>query len=299
MIPKYLKHMRAVGRSAYTIRGARFILKRVAKSLAEKEIFHIEDLDYEVLEEYQQDLAFSFTNRGNPLSIRTQVKILGTIKCFTRYLKERDYLVTDPGHRIKLPKEPLCLPKSILSSKEIERLMNACDMQTITGYRDRVLLEILYDTAVRRLELSLMKLIDLDLTTGYIKVTGKGNKERVVPISTRVCGLVNNYILLIRPSLTSDPDNDWLFINDVGGQMKTHTIWRIIKKYAALAALKKNVTTHTFRHTCVTHMLKNGAPIRHLQEMLGHASLESTQVYTRVTINDLKKVHSKYHPGES
>jgi integrase/recombinase XerD len=240
--------MQAIGRSAYTIRGARFILLRVSRHLLEKEVQTIEELDAQVLEDYQQDLAFSFTARGNPLSIRTQVKILGTLKCFTRYLKDRDYLVSDPGERIKLPKEPMNLPRSILNPKEVSTLMAACDMRTITGYRDRVVLEILYDTAVRRLELSRIKLIDLDLNAGYIKVLGKGNKERVVPVSVRVCELINNYILLIRPSLTSDPDNEWLLLNDIGRQMKVHTIWKAVKKYAALSGLKKNITTHTFRH---------------------------------------------------
>ena len=135
------------------------------------------------------------------------------------------------------------------------------------------------------------------LDSGYIRVIGKGNKERVVPMSRRVCDLVLNYIRFIRPALLKEPDHGYLMVNDKGGPMRTHTVWRIVKACARQAHLKKNVTTHTFRHTCATHMLKNGAPIRHLQEMLGHESLESTQIYTRVTINDLKEIHAKYHPG--
>ncbi|MFZ2630836.1 MAG: tyrosine-type recombinase/integrase [Desulfosalsimonadaceae bacterium] len=122
-------------------------------------------------------------------------------------------------------------------------------------------------------------------------------KERVVPLSKGVCELIQNYIRFIRPALVTGTDHGYLLVNDKGGRIRVHTIWKNIKHCARLANLKKNITTHTFRHTCATHMLRNGAPIRHLQEMLGHASLESTQIYTHVTINDLKEIHAKYHPG--
>lgn len=156
-----------------------------------------------------------------------------------------------------------------------------------------------YDTAIRRAELSGIRMHDIDADTGFILVTGKGDRQRVVPVSGRVCELVQNYLRFVRPALASAPDHGYLMVNDKGDPMQTHTVWRIVKACAQQARIKKNVTTHTFRHACATHMLKNGAPIRHLQEMLGHASLESTQIYTRVTINDLKEVHAKYHPGTS
>jgi len=296
VIPEYLKYMHAIGRSPLTVRNARFILKSVARYLEQQGVFYIEELNREVIEEYQEELAFSLTAKGKPLSVRTQVKRLNTLTCFTRFLKEKDYLVNNPGACIKLPREGKRLPRSILDRSEIKTLLNAPDLRTNAGYRDRVLLEILYDTGIRRAELSNIKLSDLDLNAGYVKVTGKGDKERVVPVSQKVCELIQSYILSVRPSLLKGEDKGWLLLNDIGGQIKTHTVWHIVKKCSRLAHMKKNVTTHTFRHTCATHMLKNGAPIRHLQEMLGHESLDSTQVYTHVTINDLKDVHSKYHP---
>jgi len=299
LIPEYLKNMKAIGRSYYTIRVAGYTLKSFVRYLAGEQIDTIEDLSRDVIEDYQQELAFSLTAKGMPLSVRTQVKRLGTIKGFSRFLKEKDYLVHDPADGIKLPKEPRRLPRSILSPIEIKRLIKAQDVRTHGGYRNRVLLEILYDTAIRRSELSNIKLIDLDLDAGYLKVLGKGDKERVVPLCKRVCGLIRNYILFVRPSLLQGKDNGWLMLNSNGGQLKAHTIWKIVKQCARTAKLKKNITTHTFRHTCATHMLKNGAPIRHLQEMLGHASLESTQIYTHVTINDLKEIHARYHPSET
>lgn len=297
IIPEYLKYIQVIGRSHYTIRGARFILLRFARYLEKERIYNIEDLTFEVIEDYQQELAFSLTAKGTPLSVSTQVKQLNTVTLLTRYLKEKDYLVNDPGKKIKLPREPKRLPKSILSQLEIKHLMNAPDMQSNNGYRDRIMLEILYDTAIRRSELSNIKIHDLELNGGFVKVLGKGDKERVVPLSKGVCELIQNYLRFIRPALVTGTDHGYLLVNDKGGRIRVHTIWKNIKHCARLANLKKNITTHTFRHTCATHMLKNGAPIRHLQEMLGHASLESTQIYTHVTINDLKEIHAKYHPG--
>jgi integrase/recombinase XerD len=298
LIPEYLKHMQALGRSVYTVDDAGYILKRFAKFLESVNVQAIEELSREVMEEYQQELAFSLTAKGKPLEIKSQVKALCTAKLFTRYLRDSDYLVHDPGAKIKLPREPKRLPRVILSQQETKELLAAPDCRTNTGYRDRVLLELLYDTAIRRFETAGIKLSDIDLDAGYMRVLGKGNKERVVPVSARVCQLLKNYLLAVRPELVKGDDPGFLFLNGTGERMHLHAIWLLVKRYAHKAKLKKNITTHTFRHTCVTHMLRNGAPIRHLQEMLGHESLESTQIYTHVTINDLKEVHAKYHPSE-
>ena len=297
VIPDYLKYMQAINRSPVTVKVSRFALLRFVRYLEGVQITQVEELSREVLEEYQQELAFSFTAKGKPLGIRTQEKQLCTVKVFTRFLRDHDYLVHDPGEAIKLPKQPKQLPRSILTPKEVKQLLAAPNVQTNTGFRDRVLLELLYDTAVRRTELSGITIADLDLDAGYVKVLGKGDKERVVPLSKKVCELITNYLLAVRPALVRGEDNGRLLINDTGGPLQPHTIYRIIKLNAQKTKLKKNITTHTFRHTCVTHMLKNGAPIRQLQEMLGHESLQSTQIYTHVTINDLKEIHVKYHPS--
>ena len=297
LVPEYLRHLKITGRSYYTQRGAIYGLKDFIKFLSEENVFTLENLNKEIMEEYQQDLAFRLTSKGRLLAVRSQSKLLSVAKMFTRFLKNQDYMFFDPGEKIKMPKEPKRLPKVILNTEDIILLMQNQNMQTNQGYRDRIILELLYDTAIRRAEISNIKIADTDLRAGYLKVTGKGDKERVVPLSHRVCELVGNYIMLIRPAFLKNGDNDWLILNKDGGRMDVHGIWAVVKRCAKHAGIKKNVSTHTFRHTCATHMLKNGAPIRHIQEMLGHESLESTQIYTHVTINDLKEVHSKYHPG--
>jgi integrase/recombinase XerD len=200
---------------------------------------------------------------------------------------------------VRLPKKPKKLPKAILSKGEIKKLMAASDTRTNRGYRNRVILEILYDTAIRRLELRDIKLTDLDLNGGYILIHGKGNKERVVPLSKKVCDLVRNYIMAVRPFFLNGDDPGYLILNRWGQKMDPNGVWAVVRRCVRLSGIKKNVSTHTMRHTCATHMLKNGAPVRHIQEMLGHESLESTQIYTKVTINDLKEIHAKYHPSEN
>ena len=297
LIAIYLKYLKSLGRSHLTIRVARYDLQAFVRFLEREHICHIEELTREVLEEYQQELSFCLTARGSPLALGTQSKCLTMVRGFTRFLKERDYLLFDPGDRIKLPKKAKLLPKVILNKSEVKKLMDAPDTRTNQGYRDRIILEILYDTAIRRAEMANIKLCDLDLDAGYIHIRGKGNKERVVPLSERVCALVKNYLLFIRPSFLQQTDNDYLVLTYQGQKMGARSIWKIVKHCAQRARVGKNVTTHTFRHACATHMLKNGAPVRHLQEMLGHESLDSTQVYTRVTINDLKEIHARYHPG--
>jgi integrase/recombinase XerD len=294
----YLNHLQALGRSHYTIKNTRSALRGLLAFLEEQHLTTVEDLQSDVLEEYQQDLAFQVTAQGKLLALRTQGQKMMTVKSFTKFLKDKDYLLHDPGARLKLPRKPKRLPKVILSAKDVKKLIEAPDTHTNRGYRNRIIIEILYDTAIRRSELANIKVMDMDLQSGFIRIQGKGDKDRVVPLSERVCELVRNYLLAVRPCLIRDNNNDYLLLNRWGKKMDPNAVWAVVKRCTYLASLRKNVSTHTLRHTCATHMLKNGAPVRHLQEMLGHESLESTQLYTHVTINDLKEIHRKYHPSE-
>ncbi len=294
----YLRHLQALGRSDHTIRQTKHSLKAFTRFLKQEKAETIEEITQEIMEDYQQELAFHITPKGTPLELSSQALILGKIKGFIRFLNKKDYLIDDPSRKIKLPKTPKRLPKAMLTPEDIKRMLSAPDTRTNMGYRDRVMFEILYDTAIRRAELGNIKLADLDLKNGYIHIKGKGNKERVVPVSARVCAMIRSYILSVRPSFLHGKRNDYLFLSIRARKMDDRTILDIVKRHAKRIGLETNVTTHTFRHACATHTLKNGAPIRHLQELLGHDSLESTQIYTRVTITDLKKVHAKYHPGD-
>jgi integrase/recombinase XerD len=298
-VTAYIIYLKVCGRSLCTVKNARSSLRSFTAFIKEAEVTEIEDIAAGLLEEYQQELAFRLTKKGNLLSLRTQGQLLLTLKSFTRFLKEKDHLLSDPAGKIKLPKKPQRLPKVILTTSDVKKLIYSPDTRTNKGYRNRIILEILYDTAIRRAELASIKLSDLDLDAGYIRIRGKGDKDRVVPLSKRVCELIQNYIMGIRPYFIKDKDNDYLILNRWGKKMDPNAVWAVVKSCSHAANIKKNISTHTLRHTCATHMLKNGAPVRHIQELLGHESLESTQIYTHVTINDLKEIHAKYHPSET
>ncbi len=296
---KYLHHLKIIGRAKTTIRGTKYGLKSFVRFLNEINVHDLTDLSRDVILEYQQELAFRLTEKGTLLTLRSQGFFLGVVKGYCKYLREENYLLSDPAENITLPKKPKRLPKVILDSKEIKKLLATPDMRTNRGYRNRIVLELLYDTGIRAAEMASVKLHDLDLTDGYLTIrSGKGAKDRVVPISPRVCHMIKEYLLMVRPQLLHGKDDGSLIPNRWGSEMTPLSVWSIVKRCVFLAGIKKNISTHTFRHSCATHMLKAGAPIRYIQELLVHESPESTQIYTKVTINDLKEIHAKYHPGE-
>jgi integrase/recombinase XerD len=296
---QYLNAMTAHAASRYTVRGAKSALKELIAFLKAIEVTRIEQLDHDVLMQYREELSWRLTAKGTPLSPRSQSELLGHLRAFCRWMVAQDWLVSDPSKKIPNPKKPHALPKAILEPREIEKLLALPDTTTARGFRDRVILEVLYATAMRREEAANLKLEDLDTQSGYAVIRqGKGRKDRVVPIGTKVCELIDTYIAGVRADWINAEQDAHLFLNRFGQRMDPNAIWQVVHKYAQAAQLKKPVSTHTFRHSCATHMLKNGAPIRHIQELLGHASLETTQVYTRITINDLKEIHRRYHPRE-
>lgn len=298
-VRQYLNAMNAIGRSPHTVKSAKSALKELHLFLQSLDVDQIEHLDHDTLMQYREELAWRLTPKGTPLTSRSQSELLGHLRAFCRWLVATDFLVGDPSAKIPNPKKPQPLPKSILEPKEVQKILKQPDMTTAQGYRNRVILEVLYSTAIRCGEIANIKLEDMDTDSGYIIIRqGKGQKDRVVPLGENVCKLIDTYLIGIRADWINTDNDPHLFLNRWGQGLKPIGIWFVVKKYAKAAKLKKPVSTHTFRHSCATHMLRNGAPIRHLQEMLGHASLETTQVYTRITINDLKKVHSQYHPRE-
>jgi integrase/recombinase XerD len=300
LITPYLEHLKAAGLSMHTIRTNKYDLLDLLHFLQTEKVTRVEQLTADVLNHYHQDLAFRLTAKAKPLAMTSRCRLLCTAKSFTRFLTQADYLPCDPAAALKLPRTPKTLPRNILTAAEIKRLFNACDMRSLNGFRRRVIIEVLYDTGIRRMEMAHIKIADMDLNSGYVYIRhGKGGKDRVVPVGGRVCKLLCDYIAGIRPEQVNGDDPGHLILNRFGRRMSADGIYRQVKQALAAAGIKKRISTHSLRHSCATHMLKNGAPLRHIQEMLGHASLQSTQVYTRVTINDLKQAHAKYHPGET
>ena len=299
MLDLYLQELLVRNYSKGTITRRRYSLGSFIRFLSEREVVLVEQLNAEVLEEYRQDLTFRNTDRNGKLTAQTRRGYLSAVRSFCGYLYDRDLLSENPAGDLVMPKIPGRLPGVILTFKEIHRLMDGCDMHCNRGYRNRIILEILYDTAIRGSELCAINTDDLDLAGGYLHIkSGKGDKDRVVPVSGRVCDLIRRYKMFIRETFTKEHDDRTLILNRYGRMFNYKGILKIVKICAEKAGLKKNITCHVFRHTCATHMLQDGANIRVIQELLGHDSLTTTQIYTRLTIKDLKKAHDKFHPRE-
>lgn len=299
----HLKWMRVNNSPHRSMINKKYHIRMFIAFLYQINIHQIENITHNIIREYQEDLSFRFTRFGKVMGVRSQNRNLSDLKSFFRWLLREDYLASDPCIKIEYAKEPEELPRNILTESEMTKILKQPDTNTIKGYRDRVILEVLYSTGIRKGELENIKLSDVNMEEGYLLIRlGKGQKDRVVPLGKIACEMVYNYIIGIRSEIIRKPykDNDqgYLFPNYKGGKFYHLTTWEVVTYYAKKAGFRKKITPHCFRHTCATHMLKNGANIRHLQEMLGHASIKTTQIYTRVTIGDLKEVHKKYHPRE-
>ncbi len=293
----YLNHMLALGRSACTVRGAKSALKQLVDFLATIPVDTVARFDRDALMRYREELAWRLTAKGVPLAVRSQLELLGHVAAFCRFGVAQGWWLADPSEGIPRPKKPARLPRSILDPGEVTQLLALPDTQTLSGFRDRTMLEVLYSTGLRREELANLRLDDVDVDGGYVFVReGKGGKDRVVPLGASVCDRVRSYLVDIRPCWPGVGTDPHLFLNRWGRGMTPNAVGAMVHKYAA--KLAKPVGTHTLRHACATHMLRNGAPVRQLQEMLGHASLETTQLYTRVSINDLQAMHARFHPRE-
>jgi integrase/recombinase XerD len=298
-VRRYLNAMTATGRSPHTVRGAKSALKELVAFLDTADVGHVEQINHDVLLRYREALSWRLTHKGTPLSPRSQSELLGHLRAFCRWMVAQDWLVADPSKRIPNPRKPQQLPKAILDEAEVQTILAQPDLHTAAGYRDRVILEVLYSSAIRRAELAHIQLDDVDTGHGFLIVReGKNRKDRAVPIGANVCALLDSYIAGVRADWPGADRDRHLFLNRFGQGMGPNAVWQVVRKYSRAANIDRAVSTHTFRHSCATHMLRAGAPIRHLQEMLGHASVETTQVYTRLTITDLKAVHRRYHPRE-
>jgi integrase/recombinase XerC len=226
----------------------------------------------------------------------TVARKLATLRSFYKFLIRRGYAAANPVAPIRTPKQEKRLPK-FLDVAQIEKLFSNCDTTTLLGARDRAILEMLYSTGIRVSELVALDIADLDLGTSVIRVRGKGKRERVIPIGPGAVKAVIHYLDLRRSSLQSTRhDPDALFINKHGQRLSTRSVRRKLDKYLLEAGLDLSVSPHTLRHSFATHMLQRGADLRSVQEMLGHQSLSTTQIYTHLTGEDVKDEYEKAHP---
>lgn len=230
------------------------------------------------------------------VNTRSQSRLISGLRSFFNYLIFEDYIMTNPLELIESPKIGRKLPDT-LSEEEIDKLINAVDLSTAEGERNRAILETLYGCGLRVSELVELKISDLFFEEGFIKVTGKGNKQRFVPIINVTQKYINSYRTEIRNHMSIKSGfEDTLFLNRRGKQLTRAMIFTIIKQLAQKINLKKSVSPHTFRHSFATHLLQNNADLRSIQLMLGHESITTTEIYVHLDKSHLIKVVEKYHP---
>ncbi|MFH1612363.1 MAG: site-specific tyrosine recombinase XerD [bacterium] len=217
------------------------------------------------------------------------------IKVFHRFLTREKILKEDITANIISPRVWKSLP-DVLTIQEIEKLFSTPKIDTIIGRRDLAMFEMLYGSGIRISELIFLKLNDINQNIGYIRCFGKGSKERIVPIGKKTLESLNLYLTNSRQKLLKNKQNSYLFLNYHGNKLTRQGTWKILKGYIKFTSIKKNFTPHTLRHSFATHLLERGADLRIVQEMLGHSSIATTQIYTHINKERLKEIHSKYHP---
>jgi integrase/recombinase XerD len=239
--------------------------------------------------------AFLGRLKDQGIGPRSRARCLSAIRMFHRFLMIENYADANPASIIESPHTLHKLP-GFLSTQEVDDLIGACAGSSNENVRDLAMLELLYATGLRVSELVGLKLREVNLDSGYLMTLGKGNKERLVPIGESACQRVTAYLERVRCRLDPNRRNRFLFLSRLGDAMSRQAFWNIIKKRACLAGISKNISPHTLRHSFATHLLENGADLRSVQVMLGHADLSTTQIYTHVTRERLKRLHQQIHP---
>jgi integrase/recombinase XerD len=233
--------------------------------------------------------------KENGRATTTIARTIASIRSFHQFLIRERITVTDPSIHIETPKQERRLPK-VLSSDEVEALLMTPKTNSAFDSRNKAMLELLYATGMRVSELCSLKLQDVHLTMGFIRCIGKGNKERIIPIGKLATSAIEHYIHYARAILMKKKKHDFLFVNHHGESLSRQGFWKILKKLSKEARIEKDLTPHTLRHSFATHLLENGADLRAVQEMLGHADISTTQIYTHVTKTRLKDVYTNFHP---
>jgi len=251
-----------------------------------------------ILERYQRYLFLYRKQDGHPLSARCQNLRITPIRAWFKWLTKTNRILYNPAADLDLPRMHRSLPRHILTAAEADRIMNLPDLATLTGARDRTILETLYSTGMRRMELINLNQLDFDYERGTVMIRqGKGKKDRLIPIGERALAWIAKYRDDVRPSLALAHDDGTLFLTHLGLAFTPGRLSQVVRERIDAAQINKHGSCHLFRHTMATLMLENGADIRYIQAMLGHSDLTSTQIYTQVNIVKLKEIHTMTHPA--
>ena len=283
----YLKVER--GLSENTINSYGIDLKLFLEYLRENEIPSFKQVNKEVIVNYMQ--SEKNNNKANSSILRS----VSSLRKFFQYLAQEKIIEKDPMLLIDTPKKKQHLPQ-VLTKEEVEKLLRSPNTGQVLGLRDRAMLELMYATGLRISEIINLKLEDLHLTMGTLQTLGKGHKERIVPVGDEAIKWVNRYLEEARPKLLKQKRSNYLFLNFHGNNLTRQGVWKNLKAEVRKAGIQKNITPHTLRHSFATHILENGADLRIVQELLGHADISTTQFYTLLSNKQLADIYNRAHP---
>jgi integrase/recombinase XerD len=256
---------------------------------AKKKITQPRGVTLPLMSEYLAD------RKRTGLSASSIKLVVVALKIFFRFLAGKGIIERDPAEALPLPRIERYLPET-LNELQVEQFLETIDTKAVHGLRDRAMIELLYASGLRISELANARLEDFNFEQRIVRVTGKGNKTRLVPVGRKACEALAAYLSAERPKLVKPRTSSEIFLSERGTKLTTARIWQIVKQHAQRSGLEKNVYPHLLRHSFATHLLSNGADLRIIQEMLGHADISTTQVYTHVDQQRLKAVHRQFHP---
>lgn len=299
LLEEHCRWMETRNYATGTIHNHRLYVGRFIDWLAERGVTRAQDVTRPMLERYQRVLFHHRKKDGTPLSFAGQHVRLVTIQGFFKWLCRKYYITANPAADLELPKVEKRLPRQVLTAHEAEQVLNQPDLATPIGLRDRAVLEILYSTGMRRKELAGLRLYDLDLERGTVMIReGKGKKDRLLPLGARAAAWLDKYLEEARPKLVVEPDEREVFLCVSGRGLTPGVLGNLVHAYIQQSGVNKSGSCHLFRHAMATLMLENGADLRYVQQMLGHAKLNTTEIYTHVNIQKLIEVHRLTHPAK-
>jgi integrase/recombinase XerD len=295
---RYVEWLRTRNYSGRTVENRESYLALFVAWCEARSIARPQEVTKPMLEAYQRHLFHLRRADDRALSFRSQHARLVPVRALFRWLTRQNVLLSNPASDLELPRLEKRLPRHVLSESEVERVLSQPKVEESLGLRDRAMLEVLYSTGMRRMELAGLSLQSVDGERGTVLIReGKGKKDRMIPIGERAVSWVEKYVVEVRPLLVMPPDAGALFLTQEGASFTPNRLTQLVRDYVSSAELGKTGACHLFRHSMATLMLEHGADIRYIQEMLGHAELSTTQIYTQVSIRRLKEVHASTHPG--
>lgn len=297
LMDAYLLRLAVKHQSPRTIETRRRALVAFVRWCNERDLITPKQITRPILESYQRQLWSHRTKANKPLAVGTQIGRLAAVRGLFKWLCREAWLDADPAAHLEMPKEEHRLPADTLSESEVTVILSAPNITDALGIRDRAMLELLYSTGIRRAELARLQLRDLHRERRTLHVDGKGGKDRIVPVGERALSWIEKYLANVRPLLCIHADEQALFLTGYGRGFSANSLGNLIKQHIERAHPGRAGNCHLLRHACATHMLEHGADVRIIQQLLGHSKLETTQVYTEVSIKLLQDVHARTHPA--